>query len=90
MTDECVYVGLCVCKCGRETRDLTRRRGRKREERLKEKMRKNRRMRRRMRRAHKSVACVQTSGTSSRKHRETFSRSPCSNVRPQVIYSPSN
>ena len=40
--------------------------------------------------AHQLVACVQTPGTSSRKHRETFTRSPRSNVRPQVIYSPSN
>lgn len=28
--------------------------------------------------------------TSSRKHRKTLARSPCSNVRPQVIYSHSN
>lgn len=71
--------------CGRETGKVTS--GRRREG-LDEKTRANGSRRRRT--AHKLVACVPTSGTSSRKRRETFSRSPCSNVRPQVIYSLSN
>jgi len=92
MTDEracaCVGISVCLHVWEKKTRELTSKTERERE-RLNKKTSANRRRRRR-RRAQKLVACVQTSGTSSRKHRETFNRSPCSNVRPQVIYSPSN